>query len=141
MLVKSIAGGKIILKTIVRGKLMQIKYNQGLIPLAKRLRKEMTAEERHLWYDFLRTHTIRFQRQRVIGSYIADFCCAKARLIIELDGSQHFEEENIKKDNKRTEFFEANGDKVIRIPNNEVNRNFVGVCDYINDELKRALVE
>ena len=120
---------------------MQIKYSQRLIPLAKQLRKEMTGEERHLWYDFLRTHPIRFQRQKVIGNYIADFYCAKAKLIIEVDGSQHFEEENIKKDIKRTEFFEVNGYKVIRIPNNEVNRNFVDVCDYINDELQRALAE
>ena len=76
---------------------MQPKHNKQLVPLAKQLRKEMTKEERHLWYDFLRSYPVRFSRQKVLGKYIADFYCAEAKLVIELDGSQHYEDRNIKK--------------------------------------------
>ena len=76
---------------------MQPKHNKQLVPLAKQLRKEMTKEERHLWYDFLRSYPVRFSRQKVLGKYIADFYCAEAKLVIELDGSQHNEDRNIKK--------------------------------------------
>ena len=118
---------------------MQVKRNKKLIPFAKQLRKEMTKEERHLWYDFLRDYPIRFKRQNVIGKYVVDFYCAKAKLIVELDGSQHFEDENIEKDLQRTEFLESYGLTVIRIPNNEVNNNFRGVCEYIDLFVKQAL--
>ena len=64
---------------------MQPKHNKQLVPLAKQLRKEMTKEERHLWYDFLRSYPVRFSRQKVLGKYIADFYCAEAKLVIELD--------------------------------------------------------
>ena len=77
---------------------MQSKYNKQLVPLAKQLRKEMTREERHLWYDFLRSYPVRFSRQKVLGKYIADFYSAEAKLVIELDGSQHYEDRNVKKD-------------------------------------------
>ena len=77
---------------------MQSKHNKKLVPLARQLRKEMTKEERHLWYDYLRSYPVRFLRQRVIGKYIVDFYCAEAKLIVELDGSQHYESENIEKD-------------------------------------------
>ena len=73
---------------------MQPKHNKQLVPLARQLRKEMTKEERHLWYDFLRTYPIRFSRQKVLGKYIVDFYSAQARLVVELDGSQHYEEAN-----------------------------------------------
>ena len=118
---------------------MQSKHNKQLVPFAKKLRKEMTKEERHLWYDFLRTHPSRFSRQKVLGKYIADFYSAKAKLIIELDGSQHYEDINIEKDTDRTSFLEGYGLKVIRIPNNEVNRNFHEVCEYIDFEIKQSL--
>ena len=106
---------------------MQSKYNKQLVPLAKQLRKEMTKEERHLWYDFLRSYPVRFSRQKVLGNYIADFYSAEAKLVIDLDGSQHYEEGNVEKDTDRTVFLEAYGLTVIRIPNNEVNCNFRGV--------------
>lgn len=93
----------------------------------------MTKEERHLWYDFLRTYTPRFTRQKVLGRYIADFYCAQAKLIIELDGSQHYEEKETEKDKERTEYLEQYGITVVRIPNNEVNQNFTGVCEYIDN--------
>ena len=83
---------------------MQSKHNKQLIPLAKQLRKEMTKEERHLWYDFLRTYPVRFSRQKVLGKYIADFYSAEARLVIELDGSQHYENDNMEKDAERTDY-------------------------------------
>ena len=118
---------------------MQPKHNKQLVPYAKQLRKNMTKEERHLWYDFLRGHTARFSRQKILGKYIADFYCAEAKLIIELDGSQHYEGENIKKDEMRTAFLEGYGLKIIRIPNNEINRNFKGVCEYIDRMVNQSL--
>ena len=98
---------------------MQPKHNKQLVPLAKQLRKEMTKEERHLWYDFLRSYPVRFSRQKVLGKYIADFYCAEAKLVIEPDGSQHYEDRNAKKDADRTAFLEGYGLRAIRIPNNE----------------------
>ncbi len=118
---------------------MQHKHNKQLVPFAKKLRKEMTKEERHLWYDYLRTHPARFTRQKVLGRYIADFYSAKAQIVIELDGSQHYEGNSIEKDVERTAFLEAYGLRVIRIPNNEVNENFEGVCEYIDLVVEQSL--
>lgn len=111
---------------------MPTQRNTQLVPLAKKLRKEMTKEERHLWYDFLHDHPAHFRRQKVLGNYIADFYSAEAKLVIELDGSQHYEPDAAQKDAERTAFIESYGLKVIRIPNNEINRNFQNVCEYIN---------
>ncbi|MGM9614709.1 MAG: endonuclease domain-containing protein [Oscillospiraceae bacterium] len=118
---------------------MQTKHNKQLVPLAKKLRKEMTREERHLWYDFLRSYPVRFSRQKVLGKYIADFYSAEAHLVIELDGSQHYDDSGRKNDAERTAFLEAYGLKVIRIPNNEVSRNFQGVCEYIDAAVRQSL--
>ena len=118
---------------------MQQKHNKQLVPLAKQLRKEMTKEERHLWYDFLRSHPARFSRQKVLGKYIVDFYSAKAMLIIELDGSQHYEKSNILKDEERTAFLKQYGLTVIRIPNNEIHNNFRGVCEYIDRIVSQSL--
>ena len=118
---------------------MQSKHNKQLVPFAKQLRKEMTKEERHLWYDFLRTYPVRFLRQKVLGKYIVDFYSAKAKLVIELDGSQHYEDVNAEKDAERTAFLEGYGLTVIRIPNNEVTRNFRGVCEYIDAVVRQSL--
>ena len=118
---------------------MQSKHNKQLVPLARQLRKEMTKEERHIWYDFLRTYPVRFSRQKVLGIYIADFYSAEAKLVIELDGSQHYEDINAEKDAERTAFLEAYGLTVIRIPNNEVARNFRGVCEYIDSAVRQSL--
>ena len=118
---------------------MQSKHNKQLVPLAKQLRKEMTKEERHLWYDFLRSYPVRFSRQKVLGKYIADFYSAEAKLVIELDGSQHYEDRSIKKDADRTAFLEGYGLTVVRIPNNEVGRNFRGVCESIDAIVKQSL--
>ena len=118
---------------------MQSKHNKQLVPLAKQLRKEMTKEERHLWYDFLRTYPIRFSRQKVLGKYIADFYSAEAKLVIEPDGSQHYENDNVEKDTERTDFLKSYGLRVLRIPNNEVARNFRGVCECIDAAVKQSL--
>ena len=118
---------------------MDRKHNKTIIPLAKNLRKNMTKEERHLWYDFLRDYPIKFSRQKVLGKYIVDFYSAKAKIIIELDGSQHYDKEGIAKDSERTAYLEEYGLKVLRIPNNQVNQNFRGVCEYIENEVKQSL--
>ena len=118
---------------------MERKHNKNLVPNARQLRKNMTKEERHLWYDFLRTYTVRFTKQKVIGKYIADFYCAKANLVIELDGSQHFEQEQLENDEMRTKYLEKFGLLVVRIPNNEIANNFKGVCEHIDQIVsKRA---
>ena len=122
---------------VMGGIVMQPKYNKQLVPFARQLRKEMTKEERHLWYDFLRGYPMRFSRQKILGKYIADFYCAEAKLIIELDGSQHYEPEEMQKDADRTSFLEGYGLTVIRIPNNEVTGNFCGVCEYIDTAVKQ----
>ena len=118
---------------------MQRKHNSNLVPFAKDLRNNMTKEERHLWYDFLRAYPIRFQRQKVLGKYIADFYCAEAKIVIELDGSQHYEDSNRVQDVERTAFLESYGLTVIRIPNNEVNQNFRGICEYIETAVRQSL--
>ncbi len=116
------------------------KHNHNLVIYAKNLRKNMTKEERHLWYDFLRNYPIRFQRQKIIGKYIVDFYCAKANLVIELDGSQHFEDKGIEYDNEREKYLKQYNLKIIRIPNNEINYNFDGVCEYIDDYISQVMV-
>lgn len=118
---------------------MDRKHNPDLTTNARTLRKNMTKEERHLWYDFLKSYPARFLRQKVIDNYIVDFYCHSARLIIELDGSQHYEEKGLLEDKIRTEKIEQRNLTVIRIPNNEVNRNFEGVCQYIDNAVKESL--
>lgn len=120
---------------------MRPKHNKGLVKYAKQLRNEMTKEERRLWYECLRRYPIRFSRQKIIGNYIADFYCAKAKLVVELDGSQHYTEENIIKDSERSAYFESLGIKVIRFGDNEVNQNFEGVCLRMDEEVKRRVIE
>ena len=114
-------------------------HNKDLTSNAKLLRKNMTKEERHLWYDFLKDYSVKFYRQRVIGNYIVDFYCSSAKLVIELDGSQHYEEKYIIYDNNRTKFLSSSGILVIRIPNNEVMKNFSGVCSYIDNVVRHRL--
>ena len=109
------------------------KHNSTLTPRAKELRKQMTKEEKHLWYDYLRNYPIRFLRQKVIDQYIVDFYCHDARLIIELDGSQHYLPTGIIKDQIRTSQLNKRNLIVIRIPNNLVFSRFKEVCGYIDD--------
>ncbi len=118
---------------------MERKQNKENVKVARMLRKNMTKEELHLWYDFLRGYPVRFTRQKILGKYIVDFYCARAKIVIELDGSQHFEEKGLKKDEERTEYRKQFGLKVIRIPNDEFNRNFRNVCEFIDCEVKQSL--
>ena len=110
--------------------------NHKMLPVARELRRKMTPQEKKLWYDFLRKYPVKFYKQRIIESFIVDFYCADARLVIELDGSQHYEDKGIKYDAERTKFLEQNGLTVVRIPNNEINRNFDSVCEYLDSVLK-----
>lgn len=118
-----------------------------ILPRSKKLRSrstqmrsEPTPQERHLWYDFLRAARPQWNRQRIIGSYIVDFYCAKARLVIELDGGQHYDESGlIEYDRIRTEYLEALGLNVLRFTNPEVDHNFQAVCQKIQVETERLL--
>ena len=118
---------------------MERKHNTELTTNARVLRKNMTKEEKHLWYDFLKTYPVRFLRQKVIDNYIVDFYCHSARLIIELDGFQHYEEKGLLKDIIRTERIEQRNLTVIRIPNTEIHKNFRGVCEYIDHLVEQSL--
>ena len=107
---------------------------------AQQLRKNQTKEERHLWYDFLKTYPIQFKRQYSIGTYYVDFYCYRAKLVVELDGSQHCTEEAILYDRQRTAYLESQGFKVLRISNFDIWKNFRGVCEQIHIEVERRVL-
>ena len=108
---------------------------------AQDLRKNQTKEENHLWYDFLKTYPVQFRRQYPIGCYYADFYCDKAKLVVELDGSQHYEPESMIADGQRTAFLEENGLRVVRFANTDIWKNFAGVCETIDKEVNRRMGE
>ena len=110
---------------------MNQRNNPKLTGRAQQLRKNMTREERHLWYDFLKQLPVTFNRQKVIGRYIVDFYCAEAKLVIELDGSQHFEDAGAEADRERDEYMKSRGLMVLRYPNSAIWGNFEGVCEDI----------
>ena len=105
--------------------------NQKLTPVSKILRKNMTKEEKHLWYDFLKLLPVNVNRQKVFENYIVDFYIPCAKIIIELDGEQHYSEDALVKDARRDNFFKEKGIKVLRFSNLEINKNFKSVCDEI----------
>ena len=111
---------------------MTIIYNTALTPRAQELRKNMTHEEKHLWYDFLRNYPVKFRRQKIISSFIADFYCREALLVIEVDGSQHYDEQGMAYDAERTKIIEAQNIIVIRFTNHEVNTEFNSCCALIH---------
>ena len=114
-------------------------YNKTNISLAKQLRKNMTPWERKLWYEYLRYYPVRFQRQKAIGNYIVDFYCAKAQLVVELDGGGHYTPEQVEKDRIRTEELEQMRLQVIRICNLDIDKNFSGVCEFIDLSVQKSL--
>ncbi len=114
-------------------------YNKDNISFAKALRENMTPWERKLWYEYLRFYPVRFQRQKAIGNYIVDFYCAKARLVIELDGGGHYEPEQIQKDTERTGILQSMNLSVLRICNLDIDRNFTGVCELIDNTVRESL--
>ncbi len=116
---------------------MSLLYEKELIPRAKELRKNATRQENHLWYDFLRTHPIRFQRQKTIGGFIVDFYCHKATLAIELDGSQHYSVSGLAYDEERDKILSGYGIYVMRFPNSEIDRHFEEVCAVINQQVQK----
>lgn len=107
---------------------MNQKYNKKLQPNAQTLRRNMTPEERHLWYDFLKSLPVTVKRQQVIGQYVVDFYCASAKLVIEIDGTQHYEGAGLKEDASRDNYLKSSGYVVKRYSNRDIHRNFEGVC-------------
>ncbi|MBQ8763049.1 MAG: endonuclease domain-containing protein [Clostridia bacterium] len=115
--------------------------NKKLTANSQKLRKNMTKEERHLWYDFLKEIPVTFHRQKVIGNYIVDFYCASAKMIIELDGSQHYYDEGKQKDEKRDKYLSSLGLTVLRYSNDDVNNSFESVCqDIFNNLISRGAI-
>lgn len=122
---------------------MNPNQNPKLTSNAQALRKNMTPEERHLWYDFLKPLPISFNRQKVIGRYIVDFYCASAKLVIEIDGSQHYEEAGIAADAERDSYLQSLGLTVLRYSNHDIHRRFDSICEDIllhlsNQSLSKA---
>ena len=100
----------------------------------------MTKEERHLWYDFLKNLPLTVHRQKVIGRYIVDFYIASCNLVIELDGSQHYEEKNIEQDIIRDNYLKELNITVLRYSNDDINKNFDGVCQDILNRIRTSSV-
>ena len=119
--------------------LFMLPRNKELVDFAKNLRKNMTFEEKTLWYKFLSSYPVRFYRQKIIGNYIADFYCDKAMLVIEIDGAQHFEHEAMEYDLERTKYFESLGISVVRFLNRNINSDFENTCKYIDKIVKSKI--
>ena len=112
----------------------------AMLHRARNLRREMTPWERKLWYLFLKRYPVHCYRQRVIGGYIVDFYCDAAKLAIELDGSQHFMEDEREYDDARTIYLNARGIEVLRFPNIEVDRHFTEVCGQIDRTIQQRMM-
>jgi len=123
---------------LMKGENMQeyTKHNPNLTPNARELRKNMTKQEKHLWYEYLQNYPVRILRQKVIASFVADFYCAEAKLVIEIDGSQHFTEDGKQYDAMREQIMEKHGLKTIRYSNSDVDKHFDAVCGDIDAQIK-----
>ena len=120
-----------------------IKKSNKLLSIARILRRNMTRQEKHLWYDFLRRYPVKIYKQRIIDNFVVDFYCHSARLVIELDGSQHYTSQGKAHDEARTEILEKYGISVLRFSNKDVDDNFNGVClmiDKVINERVEALM-
>ena len=118
-----------------------INRNFTLRDTARMLRKNMTRHEKHLWYDYLTKYPVRWYRQRIIENFIVDFYCSNAKLVVELDGSQHYTEQGLEYDKERSLYLEANGLMVLRFSNDDIDKNFEGVCleiDRVVEERMKA---
>ena len=118
---------------------MSLPRNNDLLKHARHLRKEMTKEERHLWYDYLKNCPVQFRRQKQFGYYIVDFYCASAKLVIEVDGSQHYEPQGKAYDEERSAFLSALDLAVLRFSNRDIDRDFRGVCEQIDNAIQYRL--
>ncbi len=117
----------------------QLKKNYKLLNVAKILRRNMTRQEKHLWYDFLRHYPVKIYKQRIIDNFIADFYCHSARLVIEVDGSQHRTDRGMIHDTKRTEILENYGLYVLRFSNQDIDERFEGVCNMIDKTIHERI--
>ena len=117
-----------------------MEHNRNLKEYAQKLRKTATKEENLLWYQFLRKYPVQFRRQYVIVNYIVDFYCYKAKLVVELDGSQHCDPKGMEYDRIRTAYLQSQGLTVLRISNLDVLRRFKEVCEYIDHTVKAELL-
>ena len=117
-----------------------MKKDQKLVRFSQNLRNNMTREERHLWYDFLKTLPITVNRQRVIGSYIVDFYVSAAKIVIELDGSQHFEDYAQTQDRQRDSFLKSLGITILRYSNYDINNRFDSVCQDILNAIHSKII-
>ena len=106
---------------------------------SRTLRNDMTKEEKHLWYDYLKDYPVTIKRQKVFDKYIVDFYCAKAKIVIELDGSQHYEKEGHEADLVRDKYLADLGIKILRYSNYDINNNFVAVCEDIDAKIKERI--
>ena len=111
---------------------MTIPKDYSQLENARRLSREMTPHERKLWYLFLRKYPVKIYKQRIIGKFVVDFYCACAKLVIEVDGSQHYEPQGMAYDAERSAFLSAMGLDVLRFSNRDIDRDFRGVCEQID---------
>ena len=117
---------------------MRIPKNEKLLEQARHLRREMTPQERKLWYLFLQNYPVKIYKQRIIGSYIVDFFCSSAKLVIEIDGSQHYDEAGKAYDAARSQYLNALGLRVVRYSNADINSRFDFVCESIHQHIQRS---
>ena len=122
-----------------RGETMTIAKDNTQLENARRLRREMTPHERKLWYLFLRRYPVKIYKQRIIGRFIVDFYCASARLVIELDGSQHYEPQGLAYDAERSQFLMSLGLEILRFSNRDIDKDFRGVCAQIDLIIRKRL--
>ena len=125
----------------MRWKFLNQTNNPKLRKNAQKLRREMTKEERRLWYDFLKQLPVTVNRQKIIGNYIVDLYCASRKLVIELDGSQHYEDEGPASDRGRDHALTSLGIAVVRYSHDDINRYFDGVCADLLRRLELPAIE
>ena len=116
-----------------------VQYNRRHKPFAQELRRNMTAEEKHLWYEFLKAYPVQFRGQKPIGNYIADFFCSQALLVVEIDGGQHFTDQGQIYDQERSYYMQRKGLYVLRFSNHEVNTQFNAVCMKIHSVVQERI--
>ena len=118
---------------------MTIPKDYSQLENARRLRREMTPHERKLWYLFLPKYPVKIYKQRIIGRFIVDFYCASAKLVIEVDGSQHYEPQGMTYDAERSAFLSSLDLEVLRFSNRDIDREFHGVCEQIDITIQSRL--
>ena len=116
-----------------------VKKNKDLLNIARTLRRDMTRQEKHLWYDYLQHYPLKIYKQRIIDNFVVDFYCHQARLAIEIDGSQHYSIEGKTYDEARTGVIEKYGVIVLRFSNLDIDDKFEGVCYIIDKKIKERI--